>query len=302
VRNRNFDQVRQSISRYSVLVLTRTSAGPAAKALWYIESHFREEISLDRVASVVGVSRYHLTRAFSLATGLSLMQYVRGRRLTEAARLLASGAPNILDVALAAGYNSHEAFTRAFRDQFGMTPEMAREAAELDLEKLLEPLKMSETLLTNVDPPRVENGRTMLIAGIGQRYSSETCSAIPEQWQRFGPHIGHIPSQVDRNAYGVLCNRDEADSIEYIAGVEVSEFRDLPEDWRRLTIPECRYVVFASRDHISTIRQFWATIWNRLLPASQYRIAKAPEFELYPATFDPLTGNGGFEIWLPLEE
>jgi AraC family transcriptional regulator len=48
------------------------------------------------------------------------MRYVRGRRLTEAAKVLSDGAPDILTVALDAGYGSHEAFTRAFRDQFGV--------------------------------------------------------------------------------------------------------------------------------------------------------------------------------------
>jgi AraC family transcriptional regulator len=56
------------------------------------------------------------------------MHYARGRRLSEAARALAAGAPNILEVALAAGYGSHEAFTRAFRRQFGVPPEALRGA------------------------------------------------------------------------------------------------------------------------------------------------------------------------------
>src|SRR5690606_28886374 len=96
---------------------------PVGKALWYIERHFAEDLSLEEVANFADVSRYHLTRAFGVATGHSIMRYVRGRRLTEAARSLASGAPDILAVALEAGYGSHEAFTRAFHDQFGRTPE-----------------------------------------------------------------------------------------------------------------------------------------------------------------------------------
>jgi AraC family transcriptional regulator len=102
------------------------------KALWYIESHFAEEISLDDIAAASDVSRYHISRAFGLATGLSAMRYVRGRRLTEAARTLSRGASDILQVALDAGYGSHEAFTRAFRDQFGLTPEAVRSSRSLE--------------------------------------------------------------------------------------------------------------------------------------------------------------------------
>ena len=106
---------------------------PAGKALWFIESHFAQDITLEEIAKVSGVSRYHMSRIFGIATGHSLMRYVRGRRLTEAARSLANGAPDILSVALDVGYGSHEAFTRAFRDQFGLTPEMVRAQGERPL-------------------------------------------------------------------------------------------------------------------------------------------------------------------------
>src|SRR4030088_3421584 len=96
------------------------------KALWFIESHFASEITLEDLAKAGGVSRFHMTRAFAAATGYSIMRYVRGRRLSEAAKALSNEAPDILSVALDAEYSSHEAFTRAFRDQFGVTPETIR--------------------------------------------------------------------------------------------------------------------------------------------------------------------------------
>ena len=73
---------------------------PAQKALWYIESHFASALTLDEIADVACVSRFHLVRAFAAATGFSVMRYVRARRLSEAARALAAGAPDILHVAL----------------------------------------------------------------------------------------------------------------------------------------------------------------------------------------------------------
>jgi hypothetical protein len=52
---------------------------PAQKALWYIEGHFASALTLDEVAAIGGVSRYHMVRAFAAATGLSVMRYVRAR-------------------------------------------------------------------------------------------------------------------------------------------------------------------------------------------------------------------------------
>jgi AraC family transcriptional regulator len=92
------------------------------KALWLMESRFRGEVSLDELSLVAGISRYHFAHVFARATGQSAMRYMRGRRLSEAARVLANGGPDILTVALDFGYGSHEAFTQAFRDQFGVTP------------------------------------------------------------------------------------------------------------------------------------------------------------------------------------
>src|SRR5882762_7478636 len=113
---------------------------PAQKALWYIESHLTDALTLDEVAAIAGISRFHLVRAFAAATGLSVMRYVRARRLSEAARALAGGAPDILGVALDADYDSHEAFTRAFRDHFGVTPETVSGSTRLDHLRLQEPI------------------------------------------------------------------------------------------------------------------------------------------------------------------
>jgi AraC family transcriptional regulator len=274
---------------------------PVGKALWFIEAHLGADASLADIADASGVSRYQLLRAFGSATGHSVMRYVRGRRLSEAARLLVAGAPDILTVALDAGYGSHEAFTRAFRDQFGLTPEVARERRSLDNIPIVEAIRMDESLIVTLASPRFETGRMLLVAGLGERYSFETNHGIPLQWQRFMPYVGNIPGQVGSVAYGVCCNSDGAGNFEYIAGVEVCGFDDLPAELRRVRIPAQSYAVFTHRDHISTMRGTVYTIWNKWLPASGYEVADAPDFERYDEKFNPLTGTGEVEIWLPLK-
>jgi len=271
------------------------------KALWFIESHFGGEITLEEVAKAAGVSRFHMTRAFGTATGHSIMRYVRGRRLTEAAKALSRGAPDILAVALNAGYGSHEAFTRAFRDEFGVTPEMIRAQGNLKKIEAVEPIKMDETLLIKLEPPRLEDGRRLLIAGIGARYTCEASAGIPSQWQHFLPHLDHVPGQIGRTAYGVCCNSDDTGSFDYVCGVEVKDFLRIPADWSRVRIPAQKYAVFSQRDHISTIRSTWNTIWNEWLPTFEYEVVDAPDFERYGEEFNPTTGMGGFEIWIPVK-
>src|SRR5450631_1849565 len=139
---------------------------PAQKALWFIESHLARKLTLDEIAGIAGISRFHMVRAFAAATGLSVMRYVRARRLSEAARALAGGAPDILTLALDADYGSHEAFTRAFRDHFGVTPEVVRSSTRLDNLALQEPIPMDSTPTDNLKAPRFATSKPLLIAGI----------------------------------------------------------------------------------------------------------------------------------------
>jgi AraC family transcriptional regulator len=273
---------------------------PAQKALWFIESRLAEPMTLDEISAVAEVSRFHLVRAFGEATGFSVMRYVRARRLTEAARALAAGAPDILTLALDADYGSHEAFTRAFRDHFGITPEMVRATTCLSRLKLQEPIMMDSTASNNLQAPRFETSKPLLVAGVGDRFSHDNGAGIPLLWQRFHQSVAHLPSRVGQVAYGVCCNGDDAGNFDYIAGVEVSDFSDLPREFSRVRIPEQKYAVFTHRDHVSTVRRTVNAIWNHWLPASGFKMADAPSFERYDEKFDPATGDGGFEIWVPI--
>ena len=275
---------------------------PVERALWFIENRFEGELSADDVARAAGVSRFHLSRLFALVIGQSMTGYARGRRLSEAARALAGGAPDILDVALSAGYGSHEAFTRAFREHFGVTPESVRAQNSIDGLELTEPLRMRAQTKTDLAAPRFEQAPALLIAGLGARYAQGGDPAIPLQWQRFMPHIGHVPSQVGSVTYGVMANFDEDNSFDYIAGVEVKSFSDLPEGFTTIRLPARRYAVFTHRSHVSSIPATMAAIWRDWLPSSGHRFADAPSFERYDQRFNPRTGDGEVELWLPLED
>ena len=273
----------------------------AQKALWYIESHLARPLTLDEISAMAGISRFHMVRAFAAATGFSVMRYVRARRLTEAARTLAAGAPDILQVALDADYGSHEAFTRAFRDHFGVTPETVRATTCLTTLKLQEPILMASTAFDTIAPPRFETGKAMLVAGVGERISFDNGAGIPALWNRFHRDVHDLPGRIGQVAYGVCTNGDDTGHFDYIAAVEVADFSDLPRDFSRVRIPEQRYAVFSHTDHISTIRRTISAIWNHWLPSSGHKLADAPSFERYDEKFDSVTGNGGLEIWVPIK-
>jgi AraC family transcriptional regulator len=270
------------------------------RAVWYIETHFANEISLHDIAEYGGVSRFHMSRTFSTIAGLPVMTYVRGRRLTAAAEKLIEGAPDILSVALDAGYNSHEAFTRAFRDQFGQTPEQTRASRWLDSGRLVPPLRLDEAMLCDLEPPRLETGPVLLIAGLSERFTLNANAGIPALWQRFTPYLGNLPRQVGKVAYGVCTNTDDTCAFDYIAAVEVKDFSDLPPELVHLRIPRQRYAVFTHRDHISAMHRTAYTIWAHYLPRSTLEPIDAPNFERYGDQYDPETGMGLVEVWVPI--
>ncbi len=151
-----------------------------------------------------------------------------------------------------------------------------------------------------LEAPRLETYRSFLIAGLVGRYTMQTTGQIPELWKRFVPYLDNIPGQIADTAYGVLCNSDHLGNTEYIAGVEVSDFSKVQPELARLKIPSQEYAVFTHRDNISSLQQTFQAIFNHWLTGSGYRAADAPVFEHYDERFDPHSGTGGFEIWVPI--
>ena len=273
---------------------------PVEKALWYIESHLEGELAIDDVAAVAGVSRFHLSRLFALTVGAPLMGYARARRLSQAAEALANGAPDILSLALSYGYGSHEAFSRAFREHFGVTPESIRSDGLAHLQ-LMEPQRMYSRTKSDLAAPRFIDAPAILVAGLSHRYKRGGDPGIPSQWQRFAPFIGNIAGQIGNLTYGVVANLDDDDCFDYIAGVEVKAFGDLAPELSTIRLTPRRYVVFTHAGHVSSIPATMGAIWRVWLADSGHKFADAPFFELYDERFNPMTGAGEVDLWLPLE-
>ena len=101
------------------------------KALNYIKSENKKsDITIDDVATHAGFSTDYFNRIFFAHTGFNIMEYVRFSRLKKAAKLLRVTNNDILDIALDCGYEAHESFSRAFKNQYGMSPSEYRKKYE----------------------------------------------------------------------------------------------------------------------------------------------------------------------------
>ncbi|HXQ36684.1 MAG TPA: AraC family transcriptional regulator [Anaerolineales bacterium] len=93
----------------------------------YIREHIAEPLDRERLADIAGFSVPHFHRIFTAHVGESAISYVRRLRLERAGRKLRMGAVDITEVALAAGYDSHAAFSKAFKQLFGLSPSEFRQ-------------------------------------------------------------------------------------------------------------------------------------------------------------------------------
>ena len=269
------------------------------KAIWYIENHYRDQISLESIADVAGVSRYHLSRMFCYAIGQPISRYIRVRRLSTAAIALAAGETDILDLALAVGYGSHEAFSRAFKEHFSRTPEQIRAQGHTDDLALTEAISMEHKKAINLAEPRLELLDELKLIGLSRLYKFEEVAAIPDQWQSFAPLIAQVSNESHPVTYGVIYHSDD-DSFEYLSGVEAAGTQGTPQNMARLSLRPQSYLVFSHPGHVANLRETCDAIWSDWLPASGKTVLDAPWFERYGPDFNPMTGAGGLEIWIPV--
>ena len=273
---------------------------PVQKALWFIESRFHDDFTLADVAGASGVSQHHLIRAFGKSVGMAVMHYVKARRLTEAAKVLADGAPDIMTVALVARYQSHEAFTRAFKDYFKVSPRQIRDLRDVSDLDLMEALLFdwNDGLLS---APVIKEHQSFTVKGLSRRYSPTSKATIPSLWYELDQYLNRQDGQLKIPAFGVCSNYSETGEFDYLCGIKIARRDQNILESKTILIPSGTYASFPHIGHISGIRNSWNKIYNAWLPSSGFRLAKTPEYERYSADFDPVSGGGSVHIHIPLE-
>ena len=173
---------------------------------------------------------------------------------------------------------------------------------------LVEPIRMDETLLTTLEPPRFEDGRALLLAGL----PSPKCNAMALKPARPFPRNGSASRRRIAQA-GPRARPDRPRRLRRALEQRRRRQRRLHDRsgsrGLRLRVAAQRYAVFTHRQHISGIRRTWYTIWNKWLPqlASDEGIEAldAPDFERRfeqcGEEFVGRTGLGGVEIWVPVK-
>jgi len=274
----------------------------------WIEQQLDHPLTLEQVAARAGLSPYHFSRLFTARMGRSVMAYVRGRRLVRCARRLChEPGLKLVDLAFDGGFESQEAFTRAFKRLFGVSP--GRFRSGFAVEPLESQTTMTDSLARHTAVVRLPEPVTMPafnVAGPARRFDQDTKAEIPRLWPAL---IGALPfaGQVASWAtYGVVYHVDRNEGcFQYMAGVGVEPGHVPPPGFSTLEIPAATYAVFritldGSAPH-PQVKQAMATIWGELIPASGLTVVQGRDFELYDGRFDPQKPGSTIDFHVPVE-
>lgn len=279
-------------------------------AVEFIEANLDRPPSAADVAAQAGFSTYHFHRVFSAVLGESVTQYVRKRRLARAADRLLSGNEAIMELAVSSGFDSQEAFTRAFKRMYGTTPGHYRQTGGSTTYVKKEPTTLNMVIhMTNtltMQPQIVERDEDLAV-GLGGGFAEGATEQIKALWDRFLERKHEIGGTNPDYALGV-CMPNHSDikkqseqQFVYVAALPVRTADNVPEGMVVCRIPAGRYAVFTHKGPIANLPLTLKYIWGTWLPGSDYKYADGqPDFELYDDRFCPDGADSEFDIYIPL--
>ncbi len=300
------------------------------RVLEHIDQHLDQHLRLERLAAIAFFSPFHFHRLFTAWTGETLGQYLRRRRLeVGAVRLLTQPSLSVLQVALAVGFGSPEAFARAFKASFGSSPsawrtqERARRSSPAG-STLSKDRKLDQAVRNPRQAPPASipyPGRTQTpLEGIMQ----VTLTVRPNIPVAYLRHIGpYGPSLLDfwqqqvypwmrtnsllgRPRLGI-CHDDPGitapTQCRYDACVEVPQDLQLAGAHLRTVLPGGKVAALRFRGTAMEAPEAWASLLRDWLPASGLQLDARPFYEYYAedARFDPATGVFECQLCAPVK-
>ncbi|WP_312432185.1 AraC family transcriptional regulator [Lacrimispora sp.] len=266
------------------------------QAVIYIENHLGYNIKVEDVAKAAGYSYYHLNRQFTAILGESIGSYIKKRRLADASKKLLYTDLKIIDIAIEYGFDSPEAFSRAFKAIYKVSPQSYRQN-RLDIfiggkERL--DTGLLDHLARNVTVhPQIVELLEIRVAGIRGETTLRD-NRLRELWNSANSLYRQIPNRVpggrsfgicEACAENTLYTMNEDILFTEVAGTEVSSFDGLTEPFVQKVIPEGRYAVFTHRGTLRMLPQTFDYIWGTWFLNTKEELDWREDFELYDERF-----------------
>ncbi|AJD89611.1 AraC family transcriptional regulator [Jeotgalibacillus malaysiensis] len=279
------------------------------EAVSYIEENLTGEIEMKEVARRAGSSEYHFRRMFSFLAGVSLSEYIRYRRLTLAVSDLQDH--RVIDLAVKYGYQSADAFSRAFQSWHGVTPAEAR-TTNKPL-KSFSPMTFQLTIRggENMNVRIVEKDAFRMI-GLKKRVPIIFNGVNPEiekMWHSLtGEDIQELKDLSNIEPKGMISasanfsegRMEEKGELDHYIGVASTEAR--PEHFDCLEVQASNWAVFEAKGKFpDTLQNVWGRIYSEWFPTNPYEQAEGPEI-LWNEQPDTTVPDFKSEIWIPVKK
>lgn len=279
------------------------------EAMAYLEEHLTDEIDFAWMGRIAGCSEYHFRRMFSYLSGMSLGEYIRSRRMALAGMLLREGK-RVIDCATLLGYDSPDAFRKAFRELHGISPsEAKREGAAL---KAFPPVTFQLTIAggSEMDYRTVHSGPFQVVGfkkRITLQFEGENLQMNSLSEQLTPERIAQLKALCDIDPQGILsvsANFAErtAQGTELDQFVGVATTKSAPRGYAALPVGESDWAVFTVVGPFpKAMQDAWARIYAEWLPSSEYQLTGGPEL-LWYASPDLTKPDCRNEIWIPISK
>lgn len=279
------------------------------KAMQYLEDHLTDHIDYCQLGRIAGCSEYHFRRMFSYLSGMPLGEYVRKRRVSIAPSLLRKGM-KVIDCALLLGYESPDAFRRAFQEMHGITPSEAKRA-ELALQTF-PPMTFQLVIKGGRQMQyRIVHNNEFKIVGFKKRVTLQFEGTNPQvqllSEQMTPERIAELKSLCNIDPQGMLSvsvnfaeRTTEGSELDQYLGVATT--KQAPNGYDMLLVEESDWGVFTVVGEFpQAVQDTWARIYSEWLPASDYQLTGGPEL-LWHESPDLTRSDCKSEIWIPLEK
>ena len=266
------------------------------EAINYIENNLDKDINFEIVAKEVGMSTFYFHRIFSAIIGISPTTYIRNRRLTLAAQEISKNNENILDIALKYGFESHEAFSRAFKTFHGIVPKMAKLNGN-ELKNFSRANINFKTDPGNILSYRIENREIIKVSALFRNFNIENKEDIPNYWEELKENgiIQIISENYNKNLLGICIGTQCDFEYKYGIGIELKEDKDINNKMEIIEIPKSTWVVFKCEGQDEKdINKLWSRIYKEFFVTSSYKQCLDIDFELYD--------DKNTEIWIPISK
>lgn len=275
-------------------------------AIDYIEENLDGDISYNEAARIACCSTFYFQRIFSYVSGISLSEYIRRRRMTQAAFELQRANGKVIDIALKYGYNSPTSFNRAFQSVHNITPTAARNMGStlnaypaIHFSVQVTGGNAMAYHITKKQSMRMVGVRIPLVEDMEENYR-----IIPDFWASvlsngMFSEICGLSNQAPHGILGASVYEGPERIFYYIA---VATDKPVPSDMFEFEIPSATWAVFENnggfKEKVQSIFRRFYTEW---LPFSGYEYAGLPDIEVYPVCREtPLSGHS--EVWIAIKK